>query len=45
MCLGSTVLDQIETPKLLWNDPQFLMSELKDLRDSRPGDVRRWWEV
>lgn len=45
MCLGSTVLDQIETPKLLWNDPQFLMSELKDLRDSRPGDARRWWEV
>lgn len=45
MCLGSTVLDQIETPKLLWNDPQFLMSELKDLRDSRPGDPRRWWEV
>lgn len=45
MCLGSTVLDQIETPKLLWNDPQFLMSELKDLRDSRPGDHRRWWEV
>lgn len=45
MCLGGTVLDQIETPKLLWNDPQFLMSELKDLRDSRPGDVRRWWEV
>jgi len=45
MCLGSTVLDQIETPKLLWNDPQFLMAELKDLRDSRPGDPRRWWEV
>lgn len=45
MCLGGTVLDQIETPKLLWNDPQFLMSELKDLRDSRPGDERRWWEV
>lgn len=45
MCLGSTVLDQIETPKLLWNDPQFLMAELKALRDSRPGDPRRWWEV
>ncbi len=45
MCLNSDIHDQIETPKLLWNDAQFLMSELKALRDSRPGDPRRWWEV
>lgn len=45
LCLASQVLDQIETPALLWNDPQFLMSELKALRDSRPGDPRRWWEL
>lgn len=45
LCLGSQVLDQIETPKPLWNDPQFLMGELEALRDSRPGDPCRWWEV
>lgn len=45
MCLNSDVHEQLETPKLLWNDPQFLMTELNALRDSRPGDPRRWWEV
>ena len=45
LCLTSTRLDQPDTDKLLWNDPQFLMNELKALRDSRPGDSRRWWEV
>lgn len=45
LCLASQVLDQIETPKLLWNDPTYLMQELKTIRDSRPGDVCRWWEV
>jgi thymidylate synthase len=45
LCLGSQVLEQPDTPKLLWNDPQFLMTELKVLRDSRPGDIRRWWEL
>jgi thymidylate synthase len=45
LCLNSHVLDQIDTPKMLWNDPHFLMSELKALRDSRSGDIRRWWEA
>lgn len=45
LCLASQVLEQPETDKLLWNDPQFLMAELEVLRDSRPGDPRRWWEV
>lgn len=45
LCLGSQVLDQMETPKLLWNDPHFLMLELKDLRDTQRGDPRRWWEA
>lgn len=44
-CLAAEPLDQPETPKLLWNDPHFLLAELKALRDTRPGDPRRWWEV
>lgn len=44
-CLASQVLDQVETPELLWNDPTYLMSELKTIRDSRPGDACRWWEL
>lgn len=44
-CLASQVLDQIETPKLLWNDPTYLMQMLKTIRDSRPGDACRWWEA
>lgn len=44
-CLTSQVLDQVETPELLWNDPTYLMSELKTIRDSRPGDACRWWEL
>ena len=45
LCLVSQVLDQVETPKLLWNNPTYLMSELKTIRDSRPGDACRWWEL
>lgn len=45
LCLAAEVLDQPDTPKLLWNDPHYLMDTLKTLRDSRPGDVLRWWEV
>lgn len=45
LCLASQVLDQVETPELLWNDPTYLMSELKTIRDSRPGDACRWWEL
>lgn len=44
-CLAAEVLDQPETPDLLWNDPRHLMDNLRALRDSRPGDVLRWWEV
>lgn len=44
LCLGSQVLEQPDTPKLLWNDPQFLMETLAALRNSRPGDANRWWE-
>lgn len=45
LCLAAEVLDQPDTPELLWNDPHYLMDTLKTLRDSRPGDVLRWWEV
>jgi len=45
LCLAAEPLDQPETPKLLWNDPHFLLEELKALRDTRPGNPRRWWEA
>lgn len=45
LCLTSSHFDQPETNKLLWNDKWFLMTELKALRDSRPGDPCRWWEA
>jgi len=31
-------------PSWMYNDPQRLMETLKTLRDSKPGDVIRWWE-
>lgn len=43
-CTGSVCFDQPETPQLLWSDPQYLMDELKALRNSSPGDIGRWWE-
>ncbi len=45
LCLAAEPLEQPETPKLLWTDPHHLMDELEVLRDTRPGDPRRWWEA
>jgi thymidylate synthase len=44
LCLNSQVLDQAETPKVLWNDHRGLMEWLKELRDTKPGHKLRWWE-
>jgi thymidylate synthase len=44
LCLSSQVLDQAETPKVLWNDHKGLMAWLKELRDTKPGHELRWWE-
>jgi thymidylate synthase len=44
-CLNGVVLDQPETPKLLWNDHRGLIETLRSVRDTRPGDELRWWEV
>lgn len=44
LCLSSQVLDQDETPKVLWNDHKGLMAWLKELRDTKPGHKLRWWE-
>jgi len=43
-CLNDPVLEQPETDSVLWNDTGFLMETLKALRESRPGDLIRWWE-
>lgn len=36
---------QPETDILLWNDPHYLLTTLAALRDSRPGESTRWWEM
>ena len=33
------------TPEKIWKDPGALMDALAELRDSRPGDSCRWWEL
>lgn len=44
-CLTAESLGQNITPDALFESPQTLMDTLKALRDSRPGDGLRWWEV
>lgn len=34
-----------ETPRAFFLDKDYLMQNLKDLRESRPGSALRWWEV
>lgn len=41
----SALMDQPDTPELLWNNPRYLMAHLEKLRDSTPGSQLRWWEV
>lgn len=43
-CFDVQVLSQPETDMSLWNDPGYLMNTLAALRDSRPGEIIRWWE-
>lgn len=43
-CLADQVLDQPNTPVVLWNDHVGLMAWLKELRDTKPGHELRWWE-
>lgn len=38
-------LAEPETPEELWLDTVHLRRTLKNLRDSKPGDALRWWEV
>jgi thymidylate synthase len=45
LCLAAEPLHQHETPTLLWTDAGHLMETLKNLRDTAPGDVLRWWEM
>lgn len=38
-------LPQGLTPKFLWRDDFSCLEWLKDLREAKPGDVLRWWEL
>lgn len=43
-CVIAEVLNQPETPILLWNDTVGLYDTLAALRDTKPGHELRWWE-
>lgn len=44
-CLKTIPLSQGLTPKFLWRDDFNCLEWLKDLREAKPGDVLRWWEL
>lgn len=46
VCLSSgNPLGQLMTPKFLFTDEFSCLEWLKDLRETKPGDVLRWWEL
>lgn len=45
LCAGGLQPTGAETPEMLYRDPVHLMQTLQLLRDTRPGDPLRWWEV
>jgi thymidylate synthase len=45
MCLAEKPREQAETPELMYLDPAHLMEVLSELRYTKPGDERRWWEI
>lgn len=45
LCVMGDVLEQHETPRILFEDPGEMVDWLRDLRETRPGDDLRWWEV
>ena len=44
-CLGSLPTNQNETPEILYGSTDTALNWLRALRDTKPGDVLRWWEV
>lgn len=44
-CLATKPVATLATPELLYRDARYLMGTLRALRDSKPGDAARWWEV
>jgi thymidylate synthase len=45
LCVMGSILEQYETPRVLFEDPNEMMAWLRDLRETHPGDNLRWWEV
>jgi thymidylate synthase len=45
MCLNQRPTEQAPTPDLMHLDPVHLLEVLAELRYTKPGDERRWWEV
>ena len=44
-CCTTHPLPQNSTPKFLWSDTVACLEWLRDLRESKPGDILRWWEL
>ena len=44
-CVDAIETTNAETPERLFQDPVHLMEVLRLLRDTRPGDQLRWWEI
>jgi thymidylate synthase len=45
MCINQRLPAQRATPDMLYIGPATLMATLDELRYTKPGDPRRWWEV
>jgi thymidylate synthase len=45
ICVNASTSPQNDTPELLWQNADCLMTTLKNLRETRPGNELRWWEV
>jgi thymidylate synthase len=45
VCSGGPYPSQPRAPLEMWRTEDDLMAWLKDLRDTKPGDELRWWEL
>ena len=44
-CASAAISQQASTPVPLWTDEKVLYVWLENLRESKPGDKLRWWEL
>ena len=44
-CITAEIIDQPQTPEALFMDGRVFAEWMQNLRDTKPGDPLRWWEV